>query len=248
MGIEPTLAAWKAEVLPLNYTCISSTFIILLKHEILVKYFCIIASTLYYMLVFVLLLLEDKYKLKILFLYARIILEGDKMSKPRNIPTKNYILVAIIGIITVVLTLYINAWAKAYKENKISVSPFSGVIEEVNIKEINVTFSEMNEVVLYVGYTNNRKIYDMEERLLKYIKNHDLVEKFIYVDATEYLEKDEYLKILKNTFEEVKDEIKGAPALIYVKNGKAEKVINSTNGIINTYDVSSLNETYQLEN
>ena len=23
MGIEPTLAAWKAEVLPLNYTCVS---------------------------------------------------------------------------------------------------------------------------------------------------------------------------------------------------------------------------------
>ena len=24
MGIEPTLSAWKAEALPLNYTCISS--------------------------------------------------------------------------------------------------------------------------------------------------------------------------------------------------------------------------------
>ena len=29
MGIEPTLSAWKAEVLPLNYTCTSMTRIIL---------------------------------------------------------------------------------------------------------------------------------------------------------------------------------------------------------------------------
>ena len=28
MGIEPTLAAWKAEVLPLNYTCVSVNIII----------------------------------------------------------------------------------------------------------------------------------------------------------------------------------------------------------------------------
>lgn len=176
------------------------------------------------------------------------ILEGDRMSKPRNIPTKNYIIVAVIGIVTIALTLYINAWAKTYKENKISVSPFDGVVEEVNINEINVTFSEMNEVVLYVGYTNDKKIYDMEERLIKYIKNHSLVDKFIYVNATDYLEGKEYKEILRNTFEEVKDDIKDAPMLIYVKSGKAEKVVNPTDGVINTYDISSLNEAYELEN
>ena len=83
------------------------------------------------------------------------------MSKPRNVPTRNYIIVAVICVITIALTLYINAWAKTYKENKISVSPFSGVVEEVNINEINVTFSEMNEVILYVGYTNDKRIYNM---------------------------------------------------------------------------------------
>lgn len=171
-----------------------------------------------------------------------------KEIKEKNIPLKNYIILVVIGIVVVILTLYINAWIKTYKENKISVSPLSGVIQEVNINEIGVTFSEMNEVLLYVGYTDDKTIYNMEEKLLKYIKNHNLVDKFIYVNANDYKENQEYLQILKNTFPEVSDNIKEVPVLIYVNNGKAEEVINSNNKVISTYDIASLNDKYELEN
>lgn len=170
------------------------------------------------------------------------------MDKNKKIPIKNYIMLGLITIIVLILTLYINAWIKTYKENKISVSPFSETTEEVNINEIGLTLSEMNEVILYVGYTNDKNIYEMEEKLLKYIKKHNLIDKFIYVNATEYKNNEEYLNILKNTFESKKEEIKDIPILIYVKNGTAEEVINSTNKILTTYDIAKLNETYGLEN
>ena len=37
MGIEPTQSAWKAEILPLNYTRISNCFFIIAMHYIIVK-------------------------------------------------------------------------------------------------------------------------------------------------------------------------------------------------------------------
>lgn len=170
------------------------------------------------------------------------------MEKNKRIPTKNYIILGITTIIVIILTLYINAWIKTYKENKISTSPFNEKAEEVNINEIGLTLSEMNEVILYVGYTNDKTIYEMEEKLLSYIKKHNLMDKFIYVNATDYKENKEYMNILKNTFENKKDEIKNIPILIYVKNGIAEEVINSTNKQITTYDIANLNEKYGLEN
>jgi len=170
------------------------------------------------------------------------------MDKNKKIPTKNYIILGLITLIVIILTIYINAWIKTYKENKISISPFKEVIEEVNINEIGITFSEMNEVILYVGYTNDKTIYEMEEKLIKYIKNHNLVDKFIYVDATDYKENKEYINILKTTFENVQDEIKEVPILIYVKNGKAEEVINSENKKITTYNIAELVEKHNLEN
>ena len=170
------------------------------------------------------------------------------MDKNKKIPKKNYIILGLITLIVIILTIYINAWIKTYKENKISISPFKEVIEEVNINEIGITFSEMNEVILYVGYTNDKTIYEMEEKLIKYIKNHNLVDKFIYVDATDYKENKEYINILKTTFENVQDEIKEVPILIYVKNGKAEEVINSENKKITTYNIAELVEKHNLEN
>ena len=170
------------------------------------------------------------------------------MDKNKKIPTKNYIILGLLTLVVIILTIYINAWIKTYKENKISISPFKEVIEEVNINEIGITFSEMNEVILYVGYTNDKTIYEMEEKLIKYIKNHNLVDKFIYVDATDYKENKEYINILKTTFENVQDEIKEVPILIYVKNGKAEEVINSENKKITTYNIAELVEKHNLEN
>lgn len=168
------------------------------------------------------------------------------MSKDKKIPVKNYLIVVLLAVIVVLLTLYINAWYKTYQENKLSVSPFSGEVEEVDLKEISLTFAEMNEVVLYIGYTNNKSIYDMENRLLKYIKSNDLIDKFIYVDVTDY-KKSEYLDILKNTFSDKSEEINEVPLLIFVKNGKAELVINSKAGVINTSDIDNIKEKYDLE-
>ncbi len=170
------------------------------------------------------------------------------MSKTKNIPAKNYVLLIILIIVTVVATLYINAWIKTYKANKLSLSPFSGVVEEININEINLAFSETNEVILYVGYTNNQKVYEMEEKILKYIKEHEIVDKFMYINVTEHLDNDKYLDILKKEFSEVKDDIKEAPMLLYVKNGKAEEVVSPKDRVLKIYDIANINEKYELEN
>ena len=164
-----------------------------------------------------------------------------------KVPLKNYMILLVMAVITVLLTFYINAWIKAYKEDKISVSPFDGIVEEVNISDLELSLSEMNEVVIYVGYTNDKKIHDMEKRLLKYIKKHEIVDKFIYLNVTDELESEKYIKSLKKIFSSVKEDIEKAPMLIYVKNGIAVEVIKSKNGMLYTYDVQSLNEEYGLE-
>ena len=168
--------------------------------------------------------------------------------KKKKIPTKNYVIFSVVVIVTIILTFYVGIWIKTYKENKLSVSPLSGVVEEVNINELKETFTEMNDIVLYVGYTNNKKVYDMEESILKYIKDKDIVNKFVYVNVTDYMKDDEYIDILKSTFTEIKDEIESAPLLIYMQNGKAIKVVNSKEGRLYTSDVENLNIVYELDN
>ena len=73
----------------------------------------------------------------------------------KDVPSKNYLYLLLIVFGVVVLTFYINAWAKTYRTKKLETSPMEGVVEKLNINELGMSVSEMNEVLLYFGYTNN---------------------------------------------------------------------------------------------
>lgn len=163
-----------------------------------------------------------------------------------KIPSKNYVILGVLILFTVIITLYINSWAQAYKQNKLSISPFKSVVEEINYNDVEMSLKEMNDVVLYVGFSGTKDNYKMEERLVKYIKDNNIVDKFIYLDVTDSLEDDEYIEKLKNEFDEIKDEIEEAPMLIYFKNGVASEVVNSKNGVLYTIDIENISKKYEF--
>ena len=145
----------------------------------------------------------------------------------KKIPIRNYIILAIIALFTIIITLYVSSLIKAYKIDKLRVSPLSGEVQEITLDELNIVTSEMTDVILYLGYTNDSKVYSSEKRILKYLNSHDLSNKFVYIDVSKYLEKDKYIDVLAETFQNKKDSLKTAPMLIYIKNGEAIEVINN---------------------
>lgn len=144
----------------------------------------------------------------------------------RKIPLKNYFILGVICIVTVLLTIYVNAWIKTYKESAYSVSPLSGEINEININELKEPFMEINQVILYVGYTNDQKLFNEEKELLDEIRKEELTPYVMYlnVDGNE-----NYLSVLRDKFDIDAEDIKEAPLFIYVKDGVAEDVINVEN-------------------
>lgn len=152
----------------------------------------------------------------------------------KKVPKKNYIILILMFIVVLLLTLYVKKWSEVYKENKLSNSPLSGKVEEVKLDELSTVVGEMNEVIVYIGHTNDKNVYSVEKRLLKYIEDKDILDKFIYVDVTD--DKD-YIEVLKEVFPKIKDEIKTSPMLIYNKNDSITEIINNDNGLIHTYNL-----------
>lgn len=152
----------------------------------------------------------------------------------KKVPKKNYIILGLMFILVLCLTLYLYKWVQVYKENKLSISPLSEKAEEVKLEELSTVVGEMNEVIVYIGHTNDKKVYNMEKRLLKYIEDKDLLDKFIYVDVTS---NKDYINVLKEVFPKIKDEIKTSPMLIYNKNDNTTELINNEDGVIYTYNL-----------
>ena len=165
----------------------------------------------------------------------------------KDIPNKNYIYLAVICIITVLIALFIVKWVKDYEKEKMSVSPLDGVVQSISSDEIGEVTSEMNDVLLYIGYAGNKRMYISEERILKYLKRHDFKDKLIYVDVKSHLDNKEYVSIIKNMLNIDEETNIEAPSLIYIKNNEVKKIITNQSGYIYTDDINKLNLEFNLE-
>ena len=158
----------------------------------------------------------------------------------RNVPLKNYVILSIIFIITILLTLYINAWINAYKESNIEVSPLKDTVQEITIYDIKMSLSETNETILYIGDDTD---YSLDKDILKVINKEELNDIFYYIDVNN-IEDTVYINSLKDNFQELSNNINKGPMLIYIKNGVAIKVKDSSKSRLNINDLDTLIKTY----
>ena len=153
---------------------------------------------------------------------------------------KNHLILGLLFILVLVLMLYIKLWVDTYKEEKYSKSYLTDKVEEIKLSELEVTTKEMNDVFLLVTKTGNKKIYKQEQELYEFMKKHNVINNFIYLDVTN--DKD-YIINLNNIYSNI--EIDDVPFLIFIKNGTGVKVINN-NGKIETKFIEQIINEYEL--
>ena len=156
----------------------------------------------------------------------------------KKIPKKNYYIVLVVSILVIIITLYIRSFYLNYKANQINNSIFyDKTINQINVDDIDFIIDETPEAILYIGYTGSRKVANLERKLYREFEKKDLIDKVIYLNVTELMNDNEYIKLLKNKFPN--EDIGKAPMLIYIKDGEVVDVLNSNNRMI---DIKALNE------
>ena len=159
---------------------------------------------------------------------------------------KNYFIVILVSILTIVITLYIRAFYLNYQVNELNHTIFyDNKINQISSDDLKFSFSETNEAILIVSYTGSSKVHSMEKKLYKEIKNKNLMDKITYWNIAEY--KDSYLDILKNKFPNISDQIVSAPMFIYIKNGEAVEAYSSELKMVDYKAFNNLIEKYEIE-
>ena len=165
------------------------------------------------------------------------------MKNDRVISKKSYILYFTFVLVVIVLSIYISLWIKNYNSVKTSVSYLENKVLELNLNEFSVGITEMNEAIVYIGYTGDSNIYKLEKDIYKKISKENLLNYFVYINVTDY---DNYEEILLNELGNNIDKIK-APSIIYFKNSYPVKIINSNNKkIISVHELNELIDYYEV--
>lgn len=161
----------------------------------------------------------------------------------RKIPLKNYILLAVTLIITIILVIYFYMWKQTYDNTKINTMLMDKYIQKINYNELNDYLVENKNTVIYSSVLGNTKTKNFEEKLTKVIEENSLSNSLLYLDLTEELKNKQTKKEILEKYPELNNNIK-APLIIVFNNEKITSIYNIKD---NNYNIDKLIEYLEKE-
>lgn len=154
----------------------------------------------------------------------------------KKIPLKNYIILAVTLIITVILVIYFYLWQKAYEESKANTIIMDEYIQKINYNELNNYLIENKSTVIYSSVVGSQKTSNFEKKFIKVIQDNSLKNSILYLDLTEVVKNKTIKKELLEKYPELNNNIKD-PLIIIFNNDKVIRIYNIKD---NNYNIDSL--------
>ena len=101
----------------------------------------------------------------------------------KKIPLKNYIILCVIILLTVISDFYIRSWYITSKDYYSRNSVIKDVVHEINVDEISNYTLESPKFMLYVSSGADADIKGFENDFKKLIRKLDLSEDILYLNA-----------------------------------------------------------------
>lgn len=157
------------------------------------------------------------------------------MKKEKEIPFKNYIILAVILIFTILLVVYLFNWQSIYQKNKLQESILDKYLMVINYNELDDYLVENKEAIVYVSVLNDEKIRMFENKFKNLIIKNDLNNKVLYLNLT-----NESVEINKKYLSNLSE----VPTLIIFDEGK---VVESYSIKDNNYDIKAFERFLEKE-
>ena len=175
--------------------------------------------------------------------------------KKQKIKNKKYLVALILFLAVIFLTIYIFKWYQVFNEKKITKSYLTSshvITNEINsLDEIEDVFSEApDEYYIYISYTNDKNIYDMEVDLKKIIKKYDLQDKIYYLNVDSIKDDAGYLEEINSALDLKEEKITNIPTVLYFKDHELVKggiIRKDSNALMQASDLEQLIETLEIE-
>lgn len=142
----------------------------------------------------------------------------------RKVGIKNYLILALIFTVSIVITLYLCNVYAVYEDSKRQIPVIRGTLSEITSEELEHYISENPTIMMYICTASNETCRKYEKSLKKYVVREELQEIIVYLNLTEEeattfpeIFNDKYTTSLKlkNTY----------PALVIFEDGKVTHLL-----------------------
>ncbi len=149
----------------------------------------------------------------------------------KEIPLKNYFILILVILLTILAVFYMRDWYNTSKEFYAQNSVMTKVVREIKNDEISNYILENQKFILYVSSGRNTNIKSFENEFKNLIQKMDLGENVLYMNLDEVDVSDFYNSL--NSYAsstKVKNQIVSSDASMYVfTDGKLTMLLNNVN-------------------
>ena len=163
------------------------------------------------------------------------------MKKEKEIPLKNYILLSIVLILTIVVVIYFFLWKNTYEKSKLQTPILDDYLLVINYNELNNYLVENKDAIIYISKLNDESIRLFENKFKNIINKNNLNNKILYLDLTEELKENNIVKEINKKYGKEMTEV---PTIVIIKDGK---ISSSYNIKENKYNIKLLEKYLEKE-
>ena len=162
------------------------------------------------------------------------------MKKEREIAFKNYIILALVLIITIIGVIYIFMWYSSKEKSKLELPILDDYIMPINYNELNDYIIENKDAVIYTSVLNDVNIRLFENKFKNVIIKNNLNSSILYLDLTNEIKDNNVLLKMEKKYG-TKIEV---PSLMVFKDGILIDVYNIKE---DNYNVKKLEKYLEKE-
>lgn len=166
----------------------------------------------------------------------------------RIIPTKNYFILGILVIVTIMLTFYFVSWYEASKEYRKENSVIADVLSEIKIEEIDNYVLDNPNIVIYMASSTDQSIKEFENKFKRFIVKHEITDAIIYLN-TNNVENNDYQILEKRFTDDLTSKnttLVNKTNLLIVREGKVIDILYKDDKLINESDMNQFLEMYEV--
>lgn len=148
----------------------------------------------------------------------------------KEIPYKNYIILVLVFLMTILVTFYVRDWYNTTKVYYAQNSVMTKVVKEIKSEEISNYILENQRFILYVSSGQNSQIKDFEDEFKNLIQNLDISDDVLYMNL-DGVNTGSFYDLLKNNYSsnaKLKNQIVSSDSSLYLfTDGKIVNVLNN---------------------
>ena len=161
------------------------------------------------------------------------------MKEERIIPLKNYVILAITLILSIILVVYFYMWHNEFMSNRVYTPVLDDYLSVVNYNELDDYLVENKNVALYISVLDNDQTRNFEKKFKNVINEYLLNDNLLYMDLSKEKNDINLYNSIVNKYQ-----LKDLPCIVIFKNG----VIDDVYSVDNTdYDIDLLVSYLKIE-